>query len=204
MRKPRRHNPVESIGPDNVGGRILAVAVDPTNPNLFWIGAASGGLWKSTTAGVGPAAWTYINTGYPTIAVSSIAINALNPNVMYIGTGEVGSAYGRGQVGTPGARSTYGMGVLRSTDGGASWTLTGLVFTFPQVTSVQKVLLNPANPNTVFAITTEGTYKSHDAGVTWTLVHAVLMGMDIVINPADTTVLYAAYGQRNSTFGKGV
>jgi hypothetical protein len=193
-----------SIGPDNVGGRVLAVAVNPSTPNIVWIGAASGGLWKSTSAGVGVNAWTYVNTGQPTVAVSSIAIHPLNPNLMYIGTGEVGSAYGRGQVGTPGARSTYGMGVLKSVNGGATWTLTSLTFTFPQVTAVQKVLVNPSSTTTVFAITSEGTYKSVDAGSTWTLVHNVLMGMDIVINPADTAVLYACYGQRNSTSGKGI
>ena len=193
-----------SIGPDNVGGRVLAVTVHPTSPNILWAGAASGGLWKSTTAGVGASAWTYVNTGNPTVAVSSIAINPADPNIMYIGTGEVGSAYGRGQVGTPGARSTYGMGVLKSVDGGNTWTVTGLVFTFPQITAVQKVLINPLNANTLYAITTEGTYKSLNAGSSWTLVHSVLMGMDIVINPVDTATLYAAYGQRNSTVGKGV
>lgn len=194
----------QSIGPDNVGGRVLAITLNPTNPDVVWVGAASGGLWKSTTAGVGASAWSYVNTGYPTVAVSSVVINPSNTNIMYIGTGEVGSAYARGLVGTPGARSTYGMGVLKSTNGGTTWSQTGLVFTFPQVTAVQKVLLNPLNPSTLYAITSEGTYKSVNAGLIWTLVHSVLMGMDIVINPSDTTVLYAAYGQRNSTSGKGL
>ncbi len=193
-----------SLGPNNVGGRTLAVAINPSNTNIIWAGAASGGLWKSTTAGAGANAWTYVNTGYPTVAVSSIAIDPLNNNIMYIGTGEVGSAYGRGQVGTPGARATYGMGVLKSTDGGNTWALTELSADFYQLTAVQKVLLNPANPNTVYAITSEGTFKSTDAGSTWLFVHDVLMGMDIVINPSDTTILYASYGQRNSTFGKGL
>jgi hypothetical protein len=71
-----------SIGPDNVGGRVLAVAVNPSTPNIVWIGAASGGLWKSTSAGVGVNAWTYVNTGQPTVAVSSIAIHPLNPNLI--------------------------------------------------------------------------------------------------------------------------
>ncbi len=193
-----------SIGPDNVGGRVLAIAIDPTNPNTLWAGSASGGLWKSTTAGVGTSAWTIVNTGHPTLAVSSIAINPSNTSIMYIGTGEVGSLYQRGQVGTPGARTTYGMGVLKSTDGGVTWSVTSLIFTFPQLAAVQKVLLNPSNPNTIYAITTEGTYKSTNAASTWTLIHTPLMGMDIVINPSDTTVLYATYGQRNSTVDPGI
>ncbi|MGA9115772.1 MAG: hypothetical protein WB626_03260 [Bacteroidota bacterium] len=193
-----------SIGPDNVGGRVLAVAVDPGTPNLLWAGSASGGLWKSSTRGMGPAAWTLVTTGHPTLAVSSIAINPSNPAVIYIGTGEVGSAYGRGQVGTPGARSTYGMGVLKSTDGGATWSITGLAFTFPQVTAVQTVLLNPLNPATLYAATTEGVYRSTDAGFTWSVSLGVLMAMDVVINPQDTSVLYASCGQRNSTPDPGI
>ena len=194
----------ESIGPNNVGGRMLAIAVNPVSPNIIWTGAASGGLWKSTTRGVGAKAWTLVNTGYPTIAVSTIAINPANPNIMYIGTGEVGGGYHAGQVGTPGARTTYGMGILKSTDAGTSWTVTDLVYTFPQATAVQRVVINPRNPNTVYAATTEGTFKSTDAGTSWARVHSVLMSMDIVINPNDTTILYAAYGQLGSTPNPGI
>ena len=194
----------QSIGPNNVGGRVLSIAVDPSNSNNVWAGAASGGLWKSTTAGIGASAWTYVNTGYPTVSISSIAINASNTNIMYIGTGEVGSIYGRAQIGTPGARSTYGMGILKSTNGGSTWSQTGLTFTFPQITAIQKVLLNPQNPNTVYAATTEGVYKSINAGSTWSVSNSVLMSMDIVINPSDTTVLYASHGQRNSTANPGL
>jgi photosystem II stability/assembly factor-like uncharacterized protein len=193
-----------SIGPNNIGGRVLAVAINPISTNIIWAGSASGGLWVSSTTGAGENAWMLVNTGYPTLAVSSIAINPINPDIMYIGTGEIGSIYKRAQVGTPGARSTYGMGVLKSTNGGAAWSLTGLVFTFPEITAIQKVLLNPRNPNTIYAATSEGTYKSIDAGATWSKKHIVLMAMDIVINPVDTTILYAAYGQRNSTANPGL
>jgi photosystem II stability/assembly factor-like uncharacterized protein len=193
-----------SIGPNNVGGRILAIAVNPINPRVLWIGSASGGLWKSTTAGKGAIAWTFVSTGYPTLAVSSIALSPSNPNIMFIGTGEVGGYYRAGQIGTPGASSTYGMGVLKSTDGGVTWSVTGLVWTFPQITAVQKVLLNPQNPNTIYAATTEGAFKSVDAGATWTKAHDALMAMDIVINPADTSILYATYGQSNSTVNPGL
>jgi photosystem II stability/assembly factor-like uncharacterized protein len=193
-----------SLGPNNVGGRILSVAVDPESTDIVWVGAAGGGLWKSTTKGVGASAWKYVNTGLPSLAVSSIAIHTAEPTIMYIGTGEIGSIYGRAQVGTPGARSTYGMGVLKSTDRGQTWTQTSLIWDFSEITAVQKVVINPLNPHTVFAATTEGTYKTTDGGDSWSFVQSVLMAMDIVINPTDTSVLYAAYGQRNSTPNAGL
>ncbi len=193
-----------SIGPNNVGGRTLSITISPNNHNIVWAGSASGGLWKSVNGGFGPDAWTYVNTGYPTLAVSSIAIDPLHPDTIYIGTGEVGAGYQFRQIGTPGARSTYGLGILKSTDGGTSWILTGLVWTFSQISAVQKIVINPQNPNTLYAATTEGTYKTADGGGTWTKVHSVLMAMDIVINPIDTTVLYAAYGQRNTTANPGL
>lgn len=193
-----------SIGPHNVGGRILAIAIDPESTNIVWLGAAGGGLWKSVTSGVGASAWQYVHTGYPSLAVSSIAIHTDDPSIMYIGTGEIGSVYSRAQVGTPGARSTYGMGVLKSTDRGNTWMQTSLTWDFSEITAVQKVVINPLNPNTVYAATTEGTYKTTDGGTTWNRVHNVLMAMDIVMNPLDTAVLYAAYGQRNSSPNAGL
>ena len=82
-------SPWQSIGPNNLGGRTLCIAFDPLDTATIWLGSASGGLWKSTTGGNGPQAWTYVPTGYPVRGVSSIVINHNNPNEMYIGTGEV-------------------------------------------------------------------------------------------------------------------
>src|SRR5436853_237071 len=65
----------QSIGPNNIGGRTLAIAIDPTDTATVWLGSASGGLWKSTTGGTGLNAWTYIPTGFPVRGVTSIAIN---------------------------------------------------------------------------------------------------------------------------------
>ncbi|MCI0450136.1 MAG: hypothetical protein L0Y79_10210, partial [Chlorobi bacterium] len=77
-----------SLGPNNIGGRSLCLEFSPTDTGTLYIGSASGGLWKSTTGGLGANAWTYIETGYPSLAVSSILIDSLNPSIMYIGTGE--------------------------------------------------------------------------------------------------------------------
>jgi hypothetical protein len=194
----------KSIGPDNVGGRVLALAVNPGSTNILWAGAAGGGLWKSTTSGIGSAAWTRVETGFPSLAVSSIVIDPAHPSVMYIGTGEIGSVYGRPQVGTPGARSTYGLGILKSTDGGNTWSQTGLIRSFTDIHAIQKIVINPRNTSTLYTATTEGTFKSTDGGTTWTNVKAVQMNMDIVINPVDTTILYSAFGQRNSATNPGL
>ena len=112
-----------SIGPNNVGGRTLCLAFDPVNSNIIWMGSASGGLWKSTTGGIGVNAWTYIPTGFPVRGVSSIAINPQNPLEMYIGTGET-YTYGssvNGLVYRP-TRGSNGIGILKSMDGGMTWS----------------------------------------------------------------------------------
>ncbi len=193
----------ESIGPDNIGGRVLSLAIDPDSTNIIWAGSASGGLWRSTSGGIGAKAWEYVNTGFYLLSASTIAINPVNANEMYVGTGEI-SGYNLGQVGTPAARSTYGLGVIKSTDRGKTWQQTGLTWLFNQTRSVQKVVINPKNTKTIFAATSEGTYRSYDAGTTFIRVHDTLMAMDVVLNPVDTTVVYVACGQRNTSPNPGL
>ena len=187
-----------SIGPNNVGGRTLCMAFDPVNSSIIWMGSASGGLWKSTTGGIGVNAWTYIPTGYPVRGVSSIAINPQNPLEMYIGTGET-YTYGssvNGLVYRP-TRGSNGIGILKSMDGGMTWS-PSLNWTYDQRRGIWKVLLNPLNPMVVYAATTEGIYKSDDAGATWTLRLNQKMVMDLQIDPLDTNILYAGVGNVNS------
>jgi hypothetical protein len=183
-----------SIGPDNVGGRMLAVAVDPANPSRVWAGAASGGLWLSTTGGSGAAAWERVETGFPSVAVSAIAIDPTDAQKMVIGTGEIGR-YQRGQVGTPGARSSYGLGILRTTDGGATWLATDLTWTFDQSRAVQVVRMDAGSPSNLWAATTEGVYRSTDGGATWVQKLAIVMAMDVIGDPTDPLVAYASFGQ---------
>ncbi|MBK8231062.1 MAG: T9SS type A sorting domain-containing protein [Candidatus Eisenbacteria bacterium] len=193
----------EPIGPNNVGGRALALAIDPLDPNQLWCGSASGGLWKSTNAGEGPTAWFRVETGFPTLSVSSIIFEHGNRNVMYIGTGEMGR-YGRGQVGTPGARNGYGLGVLKSTDNGVSWNTTGLTWTFDQSRVVFALTMDKLNHNIVWAATSEGLYKTTDAGATWSLSHPVLMAMDVVLDPRDGNKVWVSHGQLNTTPNPGI
>lgn len=203
FQKKSNEEPWESIGPNNIGGRVLSVAIDHDSTNIIWAGSASGGLWRSPSGGIGVNAWEYVQTGFNLLSVSTIALNPQNANEMYVGTGEI-SGYELGQVGTPGARTTYGLGIIKSTDRGKTWKETGLTWFFNQNRSVQKIVVNPKNPKTVFAATSEGTYRSHNSGETFVRVDATLMAMDIVINPNDTTIVIVACGQRNTAPNPGM
>jgi photosystem II stability/assembly factor-like uncharacterized protein len=90
------------------------------------------------------------------------------------------------------------MGILKTTDGGQTWSKS-LDWTYSSQKGVWAIKINPLNANTVWAATTEGTYKSYDAGSTWTLVHDVVMAMDLVINPVDTNIVITGNGNFAST-----
>lgn len=188
----------QSLGPHNISGRILAVAVDPSNPDILWAGSASGGVWRSTTGGEGTSAWERLTTGFPVLGVSAIAIDPTNPDVVYIGTGEV---YNRpdtqGGLAIRETRGSYGIGILKTTDGGQTWTHS-LDWSRQQQRGVQMLRLDPSNPNTLWAATTEGVYVSHDAGATWSVSLDVVMATDIQVFPDDPNLLLAACGNLGS------
>ncbi|MCC7233093.1 MAG: T9SS type A sorting domain-containing protein [Bacteroidia bacterium] len=191
-------SPWQSLGPVNVGGRTLCMAFDPLDTATLWMGSASGGLWKSTTGGTGQNAWTYIPTGFDVRGVSAIAINPDNHNIMYIGTGETYS-YGssvNGLIDRP-TRGTAGTGILKSNDGGSTW-LPSLNWQYQQVRGVWDIVLNPLNPDVVYAGTTEGVYKSNNGGTTWFQVLQETMVMDLLMDPVDTGLVYAAVGNAGS------
>jgi len=183
-----------SIGPNNIGGRTLCVALQPNDTGTVWMGSASGGLWKSTSGGMGQNAWTYVPTGFPILGVSSIAFHPTNPNIMFIGTGETYN-YGTSTNGLTfrTTRGTHGMGIFKSTDGGATWT-PSLNWTYQQNRGIWEILFNPLNPNTLYAATTEGVYKSTDLGVTWNQSLSAEMVTDLVIHETDTAMLMAGVG----------
>ena len=194
----------ESIGPTNIGGRTLALAIHPENPDILFVGSASGGLWKSTTGGSGLNAWEYVPTGHQVLGVAAIDIDANNPNTMFIGTGEAyGSSEnypGIGPVRT--TRGSYGIGILKSTDGGLSWTKS-LDWSLNQKRSVQKIQINPLRSESIWAATTDGVYKSTDGGDSWSNIHSVTMATDIIINPLDTNMVFVAHGGMGSD-GHGI
>lgn len=194
-RSVQSNNSWASIGPDNLSGRALSVAVNPQNSNTVYAGSASGGLWCSYTAGL---SWQRVETGFPVLGVAAIAIAPNDSNLMYIGTGEV---Y-RYQVAAGGlvirtTRGSYGIGVLKTTDAGKTWSKS---LDWPENVEggVQCIRLNPLNPNTILAATTDDIYKSTDAGKTWYPTVGSTMAEDILINPLDTTFVIASIGNFSS------
>ncbi len=209
QQKKTRLNKVQSqvewkgIGPKNIGGRTLSVAIDPEDPNIIYAGSAGGGLWRSTTGGVGGSAWEYISTGYPIHGVGAIEINPENSQEIYIGTGEVYN-YGNtlGGVAIRATRGSYGIGILKTTDGGATWSK-ALDWAYNEQGGVQALAIDPQNPEIVWAGTTEGTLRSTNSGADWELVNTTIMATDILINPIHPDTVFIACGNLG-TEGNGI
>ncbi len=191
-----------SIGPTNFSGRMISVALNPLNGNTVYAGAASGGLWRSRTGGLG-GDWQRVATGFPVLGVNAIAIHPADSNTIYIGTGEVYRYLGStGGIVIRTTRGSYGMGILKTTNGGLTWTKS-LDWSYNQQRGVQALRINPQNHRILFAATSEGIFKSTDAGGTWNRTLNVLLAEDIVINANDTTLVLATCGNFSSP-GRGV
>ena len=190
--------PWETMGPKNHGGRTLEIAFNPQNANTMFIGAASGGLWRSYTQGAGPAAWEYVETGFPVLAVSSIAFAPGDSMTMYIGTGEV---YNIAGAGTGAAyrptRGSYGIGILKSEDGGETWEKS-LDWSYNQSQGIWDIKISQSNPNKVVAATTDGVYLSMNGGANWDQIHDVILANSILINPDDDNTIIVGCGNFSS------
>src|SRR5579864_4968787 len=175
-----------SIGPYR-GGRVLAVAGVPGDPDTYYFGGVAGGVWKSTNGGV---TWTPVFDREPVASIGSIAIAPSDPNVIYVGTGE---ACIRGDI-------SYGDGVYKSVDGGKTWTNVGLKDT----RHIGKVIVDPHNPNVVFVAALghaygpnpeRGIFRSTDGGKTWEKVlykDDKTGGIDVTFDGANPHVLFAS------------
>lgn len=194
----------EALGPKNIGGRTLCLAINPLDTNVLWLGSASGGIWKSTTAGRGAEAWQRVETGFPVLGVSAIALDPSNPNIVYAGTGEVYNVENSApNVAVRVTRGTYGIGILKSTDGGATWSKS-LDWAYGDLRGVQDIKINPLRPATVLAATTEGLLRSWDAGATWHVIHDRRMAVDIEIHPTDTNRIFVTHGSLDDQAISGV
>lgn len=194
----------QPIGPTNGGGRTLALAIDPFNPKIMYAGAASGGLWKSTSGGEGTNAWKYVPTGFPSLSVNAIAINPTNSNEIFIGTGEVydyQNSIGGHYIRT--TRGSYGIGILHSTDGGSTWGKS-LDWSLQQQRGIMQIVFNPINPRTVYAATSEGTLRSFDGGVSWQFIQTNTMTNAVVILPQDTSILFTVSGNLAKPGERGI
>jgi len=165
-------------------GRLNCVRFHPTNSNILYAGAPAGGFWMSTNGGT---SWTTTTDKLPTLGVSDIAIDPTNTNVIYIGTGDMDG------------NDTYGVGVLKSTDGGLTWKMTGLSFSLTQARNVTRIIINPINTNMIWAGTSNGVYRSIDAGATWYRVLPANGIKDLEMKPGDPTTVYAS---NSTTFYK--
>lgn len=200
----------EFVGPGNIGGRLRGLLVHPNNPNLLYVGSASGGVWKSTDGGT---SWSPTMNDLVTLNISALVMKPDDPNTIYAGTGE-----GFLSDGLP------GRGVLKTTDGGQNWTrisaANGLNSSF-----ITELAVSPANPNVIFAASREAVpqylslptettpdpgvsaiFKSTDAGQTWQNVTSGKgidlvpnfpfdnMATDVVVSPTDANVVYGAFG----------
>lgn len=198
------NNTWEALGPFNIGGRTLCLAVNPLDTNILYAGSASGGIWKSTSAGKGATGWVRLETGFPVLGVSAIALDPSNPEVLYVGTGEVYNVENSApNVAFRTTRGTYGIGILKSTDGGQSWTHS-LDWSYGDLRGVQDIKINPLRPATVYAATTEGLLRSYDAGASWQTVHSTGMAVDIEIDPADTNRVFVTHGSLDDDALSGV
>jgi PKD repeat protein len=157
-------------------GRINFVRFDPTNTNIIWAGAPAGGLWKSTNGG---ASWTTNTDQLSVIGCTDLAIDYTNTNTMYLATGD-------GDAG-----DTYSIGILKSTDGGATWNATGLTWTVNQGRTISRLQIHPTNPQILLAATSNGIFRTTNGGTSWTQTQTTNSFKDMEFNPADPNTVYA-------------
>jgi photosystem II stability/assembly factor-like uncharacterized protein len=185
------------IGPAAAGGRIHDLQIDPRNPAILYVAAASGGIWKSSNKGV---TWKDIFGKQPDNTFGALAIFARDSKIIWAGSGEQNNRQS----------SSWGGGVYRSMDAGETWTYLGLHDT----RAIGRVVLDPVDPNVAFVAAAgnlwtgnpeRGVFKTTDAGRTWAKVLYVdtfTGAIDLVMDPRDSKVLYAATYQRlRKTFG---
>ena len=179
---PYSHNNSSSWSPGQ--GRVNFAIVDPNNANTYYVGTPAGGIWKSTDAGQ---SWTPLSDDLPQLGVSGIAIDPNDSNIIYIATGD------------DDAGNTYSIGVMKSTDGGTTWNTTGLIFNATNKRS-NDIYINPNNSNMLWVATSDGIYKTTDAGVNWTLVLAGNC-KDLKLKPNSPDTIYAVVA---NTFYKSI
>jgi hypothetical protein len=200
-----------SIGPNTgIGGRILTIAVNPKRSNSVYIGSASGGIWKTYNAQATTPTWQPVTTNLATLGVSSIIISPVDTNTIYAGTGEIYRIDSTNTTLNPSTtgfntwktRGTWGIGVIKSTDGGTTWSQS-LVKSENSLFGIQKMRFDPNNPDTVYAAATDGLYRSVNAGGAWTKILPKTLVEDVVIDAKNSTSIVVSVGNLDNT-DKGI
>lgn len=186
-----------SVGPSIMGGRIDDFAVVESNPDIVYMAAASGGLWKSTNAGT---TWMPIFDDFGTTSIGDVAVAPSNPNIVWVGTGEANARQ----------TSSWGNGVYKSIDGGLTWRCEGL----EDSRHIGRIVIDPKNPDVVYVAALghlwgpnkqRGLFKTTDGGATWVNLKFIDEDTgfgDVIMDPSDSKVLYAAsYQRRRTPFG---
>jgi len=156
-------------------GRITALAVDPTSSSTVYAGAADGGVWKSTNSGT---TWTPMTDTQSSLSTGAIAIAPSNHQTIYVGTGEENFN----------SDGYSGVGILKSTNAGSTWTL--MTGPFSSI-DIGALAVHPTNSSVVLAATTKGVYLTTNGGSTWTQeISGTATG--VVFNPSNGNTAYAA------------
>jgi len=186
-----------NIGPANQGGRIVDIEALDADYRKVWLATGSGGVWYSSNAGT---TWTPVFDKYETASIGDIAVFQPNPSIIWVGTGENNN---RNSV-------SWGNGVYKSMDGGKTFLNKGLKETH----HIGRIVLHPQNPDIAYVAAMghlwgenkeRGLYKTTDGGSTWQLLTNGLPSSgkegctDVVMDPSDPSILYAAYYYRIRT-----
>lgn len=181
----------EFAGPVNIGGRISDLEYDPNNPQIVYAGAATGGVFKSTNGG---ANFFPVFDEMAVLPVGDIAVDPVNSNIIYVGTGEANGGH----------NNFAGGGVYKSTNGGSSWQTAGLQNTV----SIGRIIVDPFNPLKIYAAAVgsyfgpnpdRGVYRSDNGGANWTKILFIsdsTGAVDIAVDPVNSNNVYAAMWQR--------
>lgn len=183
-----------SIGPAGMSGRVTSIDALYTNPDIIYLGTASGGVWKTENAGT---TWQPIFDDQPILNIGAVVVQQSNPSVLWVGTGE----------GNPRNSINIGGGIYKSLDGGKNWKMMGL----EKTKNIHRIIIDPVNPNTIYVAAIgnpyaehpeRGVYKTTDGGDSWNLILHTNDSSgcaDLIIDPHNPNKLIAAMWQHRRT-----